>query len=146
VIVEDDQQRSGTRVSDVHEPSEVRIVSRRYVTHNDDLRLQTQEAVDAGELDVVGAARFFRSGGRSFGGDPLGRFDQDGGSSRVERSGRLEDVPPDMSCRLAELRTATEQNIGSRASSHHHDQRGPSGVGATAERCGPRYGMDTFAV
>jgi hypothetical protein len=86
------------------------------------------------------------SGGSSFGGDPLGRFDQNGRRSGVERSGRLVDVPPDPSCRVAELRTATEQNIGPRDSSCDHDQRGPSGVGATAERSGPRYGMDTFAV
>jgi len=92
------------------------------------------------------AHRSLESGGRSFGGDPLSRFDQDGHRSGVERSGRLVDVPPDTSCRVAELRTTTEQDIGPRDFSRDHDQRGPSGVGATAERRGPRYGMDIFAV
>jgi hypothetical protein len=66
--------------------------------------------------------------------------------SGVERSGRLVGVPSDTSCRVAELGTATEQDIGPRDSSCDHDQCGPSGVGATAERGGPRYGMNTLAV
>ena len=66
-----------------------------------------------------------------------GGFDEGGRRSRRQSAGGVVDGSPDTSAGVAELRAAADDDLGLRDSTGYHDQRGPSGVGATPECRGP---------
>jgi hypothetical protein len=77
------------------------------------------------------------SRGRLFGGDSPSGFDLSRGLGRLQRPGRLIDVPSDISGGVTELRASTEQDLGPGEPAGDHDQCGPARVGTTADCRGP---------
>ena len=63
----------------------------------------------------------------------LGRFDEGGRRSTLQRAGSVVDGAPDTSAGVAELRAATSNDLGPRDSSGYHVQCGLSLLSSTAE-------------